>query len=69
MATPEAYGSSRARDCIRAMAVTYAAAVATPQPGRGPNPHLHSDESQCSRILNPLGHSRNSGCLHFNVYK
>ena len=29
-------------------------------PDQGLNPHLHSDPSSCSWILNPLWHSRNS---------
>ena len=65
MATPAAFGSSWARDWIWAAAVTYstAAAMLDPSPtalGWGWNPHLYSNTSCRSWILNPLCHSENS---------
>ena len=56
---PTACGSSRAA------AVTYAAAVGKLDSlaryhGRGLNLPLYSDPSNCSWILNPVGHSGNS---------
>ena len=43
--------------------MTYTAAVAMPDPlthctSQGVNPCLHSNQSQCGQILNPLQHSR-----------
>ena len=61
MATPTVYRSSQARDWIWATAVTQAAGKATQAPlptvlGQGWKPHLCSDPSFCSWILNPLCH-------------
>ena len=69
MATLAAYGSSHARDWIQAATVTYAPAVATPDPlthcaGQGSNWHFCSNPSCCSLILNPLCHSRNFQTLY-----
>ena len=60
-----AYGSSPARDWIRAAAVIYAAAAATLDPlthcaRLGSEPHLCSEPSHWSQILNPLFHGWNS---------
>ena len=59
MAAPMAYGILiQARDWIWVTAMTYAAAVETPDPlthyaKPGIKPHLHSDLSCYSQILNP----------------
>ena len=63
MVTPMAYGGSRAREWIGAIALTYATAAAIPDPlthcvrlGIEPMP----PQRLCSQILNSLHNSRNS---------
>ena len=71
MFTPRAYGSSQARACIQAAAVTYIAIAEPPDPfnllllGRGSNPHLCSKPSASSWSLNPLNQSGNPSFLIF----
>ena len=65
MASPVAYGSSPAKERIRAAAATYPVDAATLDPlthctELGIKPTLCSDSSRCGWILNPLCHSRNS---------
>ena len=62
--------SSWARDQMHATAVTCTAVVTSLDPwltlpGWGSNPYLCSNLSHCSRILNPLYHSRDSRFLLF----
>ena len=64
MATPRAYGCSQGRDWIRASAVIYTTAAATPDPL---TPHLCKWPSHCGQILKPLHHSRNSFINYFRV--
>ena len=64
MATLVAYGNDTARDGIRAAAVIYAIAAATPDSltrctSQGSNLCLPRNPSCCSRILNLLRHSGN----------
>ena len=62
MATPLTYGSSWSWDWIWAIYVTAAAILDPLTHGAcwGSNPCLHSNQSCCSEILNPLHHSRHS---------
>ena len=73
MAKPVAHVSSQARDRIWATAVTYAAAVAKPDPlthctGPGSeNTCLPSDLSHHNWILNPLHHGGNSNDIFIST--
>ena len=65
MVAPVVYWSTQAREWIQATAVTYATAAAMPDPSiYCTKPEIetmpHSDLSQGSQILNPMGHRRNS---------
>ena len=59
-----AYGSSQAKDRIRATAAAMPILLPTP-PSQGLKPYLRVYSSRCSQILNSLRHNRNFSVFFF----